>query len=292
MKKGLILIQAGFTALIAISVCHAKQSNIQLTPAPIAYPFFEPGRFDMKLTGDYLSVEGKDANTDISITGGGFDAAFRYSFNAFIAADFDFGLFGYGGKFPGIAFPFYFGGTLWIPVIEGKADLTGLSMPFSVNMELQPIRKPFSLIFFGGPVWTVDSLTIQTPYHAVPFTGGTASASTKFTQDMTVFYSGAQAGIQVGVPLGFLKLAPYYMVTKKSGTATLTFNSGYQNTQSFVGDTTIDLEAFTTTAMGFDMIVVPWNLSIGALIQQADPTKDQEGFKTTMIQLSWHFRGK
>jgi hypothetical protein len=108
---------------------------------------------------------------------------------------------------------------------------------------------------------------------------------------MKMFLGGVQMGVQLGIPLGPLKLVPYYMSSTRSGTATMTFNSGYQGTTNIVGDTTVTVDPFTVTSQGADLIIVPWNLSVGAMLQQANPTKDQQGFKTTLIMMSWHFRG-
>lgn len=265
----------------------AQQGNFQISAAPIAYPFFEPRRKDIKVTGTYLAMESKDG--DISIAGGGASGVFRYAFSELFAMDASFGLTALTGEMPGFAMPFYYGGGYWNPVVTGKSDLYGLSVPMSFNLEVQALHsRAGSLIFFGGPTLTANSLTMETPYYAV--SGVTTAARTLFTTTTKVIMGGAQFGVQGGINAGNFKFTPFFMMTSQSGTAMMTFESGYKGTSSFVGDTTSDIDPFTTSSMGMDIIYAPWNLSFGTVFQQIAAKKSADEMSTTLFQLSWHFR--
>ncbi|OGS57306.1 MAG: hypothetical protein A3J79_10710 [Elusimicrobia bacterium RIFOXYB2_FULL_62_6] len=194
-----------------------------------------------------------------------------------------------GGEMPGFAMPFYYSGNFWTPVVTGKADLTGVSLPMSLNLEVQPLHtRRGSLILFGGPTMTFNVLSMVTPYYAV--TSGGSANRTAFTMDSTAFMGGIQLGAQGGINAGNFKLAPFFLMTTQSGAATVTFDSGYSGTTSFTGDTTATIDPFTTTSFGMDIIYTPWNLSFGTMFQQMAAQGDNEGMDTTLFQLSWHFR--
>lgn len=281
-------ILAGTLFLLSMTAAAgAQQSNFQISPAPIAYPYFEPRRMDVKLTGTYMSMESDDAATTIS--GGGANGIIRYAFSELFAVDASMGFTVLGGEMPGFAMPFFYGGNFWTPVVTGKADLTGVSLPMSFNLEVQPLHtRRGSLILFGGPMMTFNSLSMVTPYYAV--TGGTPAPRTAFTTDSTVLLGGVQFGAQGGINAGNFKFTPFVLMNTQSGTATVTFDSGYKNTTSYVGDTTVTIDPFTSTSIGMDVIYTPWDLSFGTMFQQMAAQGDNEGMSTTMLQLSWHFR--
>ena len=190
---------------------------------------------------------------------------------------------------PGFALPFIFSNTLWSPIVEDKGSLTGFMMPLSGNLEAQLINNPNgNLLFFAGPNMALTMLTLATPYHARA--GVTDADSTIFTMNTTVALFGVQFGAQAGIPVAKLKLAPFFMANMESGTASFTFNHGYSGVRSLVTSSVVDIEPFTTLSYGADIIIVPWNLSIGTLLQQAAANGEQQGFKTTLFTLSWHFR--
>jgi len=258
----------------------AQQANFQFAPAPIAYPYFEPGRADFKVGGGYGSISGNN----ITISGGGAYGIARKALNEQFAVDGALGLFGVSGKTPGFALPFWYSG-LRIPIITGKATLTGVTFPLLGNLEFQAIHSPKgSLILFGGMNMSLSSLTLQTPYYVSGW------GHTQFTTNATASLVGFQFGIQAGIPLGNFNIVPFMMMITDSGSASFTFKTGYQNTTSIVTGGVVNIQPFTTTSTGMDIIYVPWNLSLGTLWQQAASNGSQNGFKTVLIQLSWHFR--
>lgn len=263
----------------------AQQSNFQLSPAPIPYPYFEPGRADYKLTGSYFTISADQ----LSFRGGGLNVIGRKAFSEAAALDGQIGFLAMNGEMPGFALPFLYSGSVWTPVIDGKGKLTGFSLPLSMNLEIQPANGPAgSLIFFGGPNVAISSLLIQTPYHAVA--GVTPAAKTLFEARATTGLMGLQGGVQAAVNLGPFKIAPFAVMVAERGTVTFTFHNGYRGTDTLVKDSVVDIEPFTLTSFGADIIFMPWNLSLGTLWQQAAAKKSQDGYKTFLMQLSWHFR--
>jgi len=271
----------------------ADQSNFSLLPVPLPYPYFEPGRTDFRIAAAKASLSGNN----IDLNGGGAYFMGRHAFNEYVAIDGLIGAFGANGDMPGFALPFIFQGIPFEPVYEGKGKLTGFGVPFALDLEVQLIHKPVgSLILFGGPNMSVASLTLDTPYHAFfpgapPFLLPATAESTNFETKSSVFMGGAQVGAQAGINIGPITVAPFYMVISQSGSATFTFDDGYRGTDQIQGTST-NIEPFVVTATGFDVIIRPWNLSIGTLIQDAGSTTNQEGYKVKVFQLTWHFRTK
>jgi len=62
---------------------------------------------------------------------------------------------------------------------------------------------------------------------------------------------------------------------------------GSQSTSStYGGDTTDKIPAYTTTSYGADLMYSPWGLSLSSILQEAKQG-DNNGFKTSIYQLSW-----
>ena len=97
----------------------AQQSNFQLSPAPIPYPYFEPGRADYKLTGSYFTISADQ----LSFRGGGLNVIGRKAFSEAAALDGQIGFLAMNGEMPGFALPFLYSGSVWTPVIDGKGKL-------------------------------------------------------------------------------------------------------------------------------------------------------------------------
>ncbi|MFC1522891.1 hypothetical protein ACFL6Y_10830 [Elusimicrobiota bacterium] len=281
-----LLLSASILCVLGRSAALAQQVNLQVSPPPIAYPYFEPGRKDFKFTGTYFSLSANNFNAK----GGGLNGIVRGAFNETLALDGQMGLMGMSGEMPGFALPFWYSNTLWTPIIDGKGDLSGIMFPMSANLEVQVANSPKgSFLMFGGPSMSFSKLSLSTPYHARA--GATNASKTRFIMDYTMFLFGVQFGAQGSIPAGDkVKFAPFLMMTTQGGSSSFTFKHGYSGVRSLITGGVSDIEPFTTSSIGMDIIIVPWNLSLGTLIQQAAANKDQEGFKTTLIQLSWHFR--
>jgi hypothetical protein len=186
----------------------------------------------------------------LDLTGAGIDVVGRSAFSDTWAGDIQAGAFVMSADIPG-----------------GSMTLT--SVPLSVNFELQPYKGDvLSAIVFAGP-------NINTTFGWMDIqAGGVSDTATIFT-----FLYGAQAGLQLGVKAGDFTLSPFATILNQRGTSSVT-----------VADTTtdVDIEPFTTTSFGMDIVYTPWDLTLSSILQEAEKQDNTTpGYDTTIIQLSW-----
>lgn len=242
----------------------AQQSNFQISPPPVPYPYFEPGRMDLKLTGTALVMTAPG----VDFHGGGLNGAFRKALGGPFALDAKADLAVLGGTFD-------LGGTM------GTVKPVLLASSFGAGMELQLVKGPgFSLLAYGGLELPLSVMTFD-KYFTV------SGKSVTPTSIMTVMF-GVPVGVQAGVDLGPVKLAPFAAVTAYGGGTSV---YSYSGTQSAFAPSSADISGFTCLSYGMDVIIVPWNLSIGTLLQTAASSGSNGEVETKMIQLSYHFRG-
>lgn len=261
----------------------AQQSNFQIAPSPIAYPYFEEGRFDGNLGVSFISISTQDMN----MAGGAGDFKGRIAFSDFAAVDGDLGLNMLGGTMPGILPLISL--APYIPVSAGDATLTYFSFRMAFNIEIQPVKTDvFSLIFFGGPNFNLSQFTITSPFNLrLPPTYTSVAKGYTDTLTINTNLTGWQAGIQIDLPLGGdTRLSPFFMYSSFSGTATLTDTttvSGY-GSASF----TVDVPGATATSFGMDIIF--GEISIGTLMQQMAATDNTtQDTSIIMVSVSYHF---
>lgn len=282
--KGFLALVLFFLGFLWGRPALAQQVNFQFAPPPIPYPFFEPKRTDFRLTGGYFTLTGQGIN----LKGGGALFSGRHAVSERLAFDGQVGLIGVGGTVPGFSLPSLQGVLLWSPVNEGDGKLSGVALPMSMNIEVQPFRSPRgSLILFAGPNLMFAPLTIRTPYHLVR--GGTVAKSSTFETKANVVLGGIQAGVQGAIPLKKFQLTPFAMINMESGSASFEFETGY-NTYIPVTDTVMNIESFSFSTLGADLLYTPWGLSLGTLYQAASGKKQQNSYKLMLITASWHFR--
>lgn len=287
--------------LFAAAAGAQAQGNVSLSPAPVPYPYFMPGRFDAKVGGMFGSM----ASEGFDMTMGGGYGYFRKAANETLAFDMGAALFGLSGTLeqgsPPSSTPLACNTsrTICVPYFarsNGEATMTGFLGSFSANLEIQAAKDPRrgSLLLFAGPqmqFFTIDTLS---PYSLIvppPFgNAGQAYSGYTNTSSFQAFMAGIQIGVQGGIRLGDFRLAPFFMLTTQSGSATITEDPGVSGASST--SVTADIDAFTSTSFGVDAIYIPWGLSVGSMIQQAAASGSSDnGVKTSIIQLSWHFGG-
>jgi len=261
----------------------AQQSNFQIAPSPIAYPYFEEGRQDGTLGVSFISISTQDMN----MAGGAGDFKGRIAFSDFAAIDGDLGLNMLGGTMPGILPLISL--APYIPVSAGDATLTFFSFRMAFNLEIQPVKTDaFSLIIFGGPNINFSQFTITSPFNLrLPPTYTSVAKGYTDTLTISTNLTGWQAGIQIDLPLGDdVRLSPFFMYSSFSGTATLTDTttvSGY-GSASF----TVDVPGATATSFGMDIIF--GEISIGTLMQQMAATESTtQDTSIIMVSVSFHF---
>ena len=278
-----LIIAFSIYLLLPQSRLQSQQSNFQIAPSPIAYPYFEEGRHDGNLGVSFISISTQDMN----MAGGAGDFKGRAAFSEFAAIDGNLGLNMLGGTMPGI--PPLISLYPYIPEVAGEATLTYFSFRMAFNIEIQPVKTDvFSIIFFGGPNMNISQFTITTPFN-LRLPPGYTSVAKGYTDTLTINtnLTGWQAGVQIDLPLGGdARLSPFFMYSSFSGTATLTDTttvSGYGSTSM-----TVDVPGATATSFGMDIIF--GDLSIGTLLQQmAASDSTTQDTSIIMISISYHF---
>lgn len=282
--------------LIGPSQVLGEQSNFQIAPPPIAYPYFEPGRLDGKIEPIFVGITAKD----ISLSGGGVNLDIRQAFSEFMAMDMQAGIFLLSGEMPGIPpitpIPAYsttgsFGGY-YTTRVDGKAKVSMTSMAISANLELQPIHgKHGGIIIFGGPNIGIMSMDMKTPYSLIvpPSFSNAGQVRSGYTDTLTISSStaGFQFGLQGDIHItGDLKLSPFFMTSSTSGSATLKDNPGAAGVSGY--SSTADIPTSSSSSLGMDIII--GNLSIGTVLQEMkSQEKGTEDINITLFRLGYHF---
>lgn len=273
------LFKAGYFSLFLMllsSSVHAAQSNFQISPPPIATPEFDAGKVDKKVSATYVGITG----TGLNLNGAGGNIIARQANSDMTALDVSAGVF-------------LMSGTMNIDTSKG--DLFVMNIPLSVNFEFQPVKNEnAALILFGGPMMSLglSSFKYQYQYTAItsysPLTYGTRTAT--MTSSTTTLLYGAQGGAQVGIKAGDFTISPFAMFQSQQGTASTTTTS---STSSGSGSSSSSIPAFTSTSYGMDILYRPWNMTLSSMLQEAaksgSGSNSNEGFKTTVISLSWNF---
>jgi len=276
----------------------ASNSNFQIAPPPIAYPYFEAGRGDGKIEPMLISIESKEA--EMSLAGAGINMVGRQAFSEWIALDVQAGLFALNGQTAGIppitpipttgAYSAY---TYYYTRVDGKAQVNMTSFVMSFNIELQPIKEDFgNLILFFGPNFGVSSMTMRTPYSLIvpsPYSNA-GDVFSGYTDTLTFSgsTSGAQFGMQAGFALGHgLQISPFFMMSSASGTATLTDDPGTGNAGTT--SVTADIPESSTTSFGMDIVID--EMSLGTIFQniQSQDSEEQGDINIVMFRFGFHF---
>jgi len=269
--------------LMMHSSASAQQSNFQIAPSPIAYPYFEDGRFDGRFDLTFINISMDNFN----LTGGDMGGRVRSAFSDYLAIDGTFGAMFLGGSMkPGLA-PISFYSSSWYTVPGDKASLSFLAMRGSINLELQPIHtSDFDVILFGGPQFMISNFAITSKYRMIRYSDGYVSPY-EYEDKLTIVstMSGVQAGIQLDINLGSdMRVSPFFMMTSSSGSATMTDDpqlEGYD-------PVSYDVDIPSTTSMSYGMDILFGDISIGTVLQQMKKTEETTQ-DTSIIMISVSF---
>lgn len=269
--------RAFFFSICAALTCDARLAhaqNSQVTPAPIAYPYFEAGRQDIKLTYNHFSIDG--SKIGFKVAGSGLNGIYRKAFSDKVALDLNLGGNLVGGDFLTQTLVVKPGG---FDFVDDNQSIDGYSISSSINLELQVFHSAkASLILFAGGLADFSSLSMTSKTQQYTSNDGTSHF---YGNDMWMLTGGGQFGAQAGVLVGPCRLVPYAMMTAQTGTE--------WNDSPFIDNVeAITIDPFTSTSMGMDIVYEPWNLSIGSALQQVAGNKDDGDFKTRSFQISWH----
>jgi len=235
----------------------AAESTFSISPPPIASPVFGVKETDIKVGATYLNMKSTDPATDFDLSGYGVNFVGRSAFGSVLAIDYAVGIIYLTGEIKS--------GGLGV-------DLSGASVPISFNLEVQPYRNDvFNIILFAGPAFNISAMDVET---VIPF--GTTTINDTITT--TSYLYGPQGGVQMGFEAGDFHIDVFGMMISQQGSQ--------DSSSSFGGSTSSDIPAYTTTSYGADFMYVPWGLTLSSILQEAKQN-DQNGFKTTMYQLSW-----
>ena len=243
--------------LVFVTSAHAAQSNLQITPPPIASPEFEAGKVDAKAGLTYINMSG----SGISLNGYGANIVRRRAFTDALAWDMQGGLFILKGSL-------------------GSNDMSFWTIPLSLNVEYQPLKTPSSsLILFAGPNFSYGNMKIKDGVLYAPFP--LLAAPSKWDLNMSITMYGWQGGGQYSAQLGDFKVSPFAMIQSQQGTVAISYGALSQGSTS--------IPAFTTTSYGLDLLYLPWNVTLSSVLQQAAKSGDNSGVNTTIFTLSHTF---
>lgn len=263
----------------------AGSSGFQIAPPPIAYPYFEEGKVDLKFEPMLISIESAEA--DLSLSGIGFNFIRRQAFSDMLAFDMQGSMSVLTGQMPGVAMYYSYD---YYATPTGKADVTMTAMSFSFNLEMQLVKEgEESLIFFFGPNFGLANMTMLTPYSltVLPPHSNAGQVFSGYTDTTTILSStvGLQFGMQANLSLGDrVSISPFFMMSSTSATATITNDPGTSDTEptTFTGDPT------TSTATSFGMDIIIDEISIGTILQNISQ-EDESDVNIVMFRFGYHF---
>jgi hypothetical protein len=239
----------------------ASQSTFSISPPPIASPVFDAKETAIEVGATYLSMKSTNTTTsDFKMDGYGINFVGRSAFGSILAIDYAVGIMYLDGDMT-----MALGGT-------NKSKIDGVSIPISFNLEVQPYKNDvFNIILFVGPAFNISEMSMDSD-----FTIGATTYSD--TVSITSVLYGPQGGVQLGFRMGDFHLDVFGMATSLQG--------NQETTSTYGGSTSQDIDAYTTTSMGADLMYVPWGLTLSSIMQEAQQN-EESGFKTKMYQLSW-----
>ena len=286
-----------FTSLLFFgffgTMLSAQQSNFSIAPSPVPYPYFDEGWSDLTAGGSYIRI----SSSPMEMSGVLLGVKGRSAMAGTFALDAG-GMFGIlTGSMPGIGpmTPIYTSGSYsYVPYftqVTGSAKITFVNFSGNLGLEVQPIRNEhFDMIFFGGLVLGMNSLTIYTPYNLIvpPPYSNAGQAYTGYTDTLTInsYPYGFQAGVQFDIALSEnFRLSPFVMMNSVSGTATMTDNPGAGAAGS---SSSVTIPRSTSYSFGMDIII--GDVSVGTLLQQLKSAGEGNGSaKTVIINAQYHF---
>lgn len=243
-------------ATTSVFAADADTSSFSIAPPPIANPVFDAKEKDQKIRVTYLTMESSPTTTvssQFKLKGYGLDIVARKAFNSVLAID--------GGV--GVT---YLDGNIGSGSNAGT--LTGMTIPLTVNLEVQPVKTDvFSLILFVGPQFGISVMQIDYP--------GMYISSDSYVYGLQV---GAQMGFNIKDTVG---IDLFGMTLTQEGTQDTYISSAY-----YSDSISSDIPSYTTTTYGIDFVYLPWGVALSSILQEAGKS-ESTGTKTHMYQLSW-----
>jgi|GEM_PF-5521889 len=260
MKKLLV----SYLCLFAAVTAYAEQGNLQLSPPPIPYPVFKEGATDVKITGSYVSFKSDDFK--LSGAGGQFVGRKAVSDNLALSGNFD--MFGAGGNYT---------------MLGNEINTTMIAMNMGGQMEVKALdQNGLSMIAFLGLGLSFNNMSFD-KYYTIGGRSVTPTSMSTVMMQMPI-------GFQFGIPLGDkVKLLPFMVLTNNFGGTT---TMHYEGTVSAGTPTSADVDGFVSTQLGTDIVIVPWDLSIGSLWQKSASSGDNKKVDSFSFTMAYHWGGQ
>ncbi|TAL38870.1 MAG: hypothetical protein EPN93_03835 [Spirochaetes bacterium] len=263
MKRARMIFYAGIACfLLHPLTLHALQTNFQFSPPPIPWYEFNEGDKDARLGGTAIYLKGDLKNPDepemngsVDVYGGGGSWFGRYAFRKHFAIDIGASGFYAAGK------------------VGSSADMTLGMLSIPVDIEFQPIKNDrFALILFGGFSFSKIWLGIDIK-----------TSTIDQSADITSTMKGPQGGVQLAIKQSDFVFTPFFMFASLAGDTTIKLSGDTTGTYS------VSVVAATAYYYGIDIVYVPWDITLSSLIQQVSSSGDNQGYKTYVFTVSYHF---
>lgn len=260
-----IILPISFVVLfVFVNKGFAIQTSYQISPPPIPWYEFQKGQKDLKISATGMNITGSidrpaeapEAGGDIDVWGGSGGGFYRYAFLDKFAIDA-------GGTF------LYAGGDV------GDAttmDMWMIYIPFGLEFMAMRTDK-VSIIIFGGMNFSWMNIGMDIDTSAV-----------EGSLDLFTSTRGPQVGIQAALKFTDFVFTPFLMATRLSGSADVDYKGGGES-----GSISSGIPASTSVLYGIDIIYVPFDLSLSFIVQQGLSNGDNNGLKTHIFTLSYHF---
>lgn len=262
-RSFLLVVSALVMSGMVSSAFAAGFSSFAISSSPLPTPVFGGYENDLKIGATYLQMKSSGSTTagrEVKLDGYGITAAGRSAYSNQFALDYAIGVIYLNGDM----------GT------GNVMKLDGVSVPISVNLEVQPYKNNvFNVIVFAGPAFSISSMTLDN----VPAVVRTTGVRDSWTIDSYLY--GLQGGVQMALRLGDVHVDIFGMADRKRGTQDII--------KTFSPNTSDSIPAYTTTSYGLDLLYVPWGLTLGATLQEARQ-RDDNGTRTDIYSISWSHR--
>jgi hypothetical protein len=121
----------------------------------------------------------------------------------------------------------------------------------TANMEIQLFNTQWvCMILFGGGNFSWMRMSMDTPMGSMSVVNGII---------------GPQAGLQISLKLGPFSLSPFFMYQGFVGSASYSMGDYYGNSH---------IDYYSTYSYGFDIVYVPWNITLSSLLQMKPNSSD------------------
>lgn len=244
----------------------AVQVDYSILPPPIAWPTYPQGVTYLKARGNTFRLKAAGA----SFAGGGFDGVVRTAFTDVLASSVQVGLAGMKGDADQVLLLSGGGTSVHSDISLGEALL-------NVNAEVQLFRgERGNLILTAGPMMTLLAGSVDSTFLPGISPGILSDSGSTYT-----YLYGVQGGVVAGAVFGRFHIDGLAMLHHQQGKSRISW--------SLLGDASFHVLSSTTTSYGIELVYLPWDLTLSAVVQERSAAGSSRGFKATLYQIAWTF---